>query len=328
MIKISIIIPVYNAEQYLEQCLESVINQSLKEIEIICVNDGSIDNSLRILEEYSRKDNRIIIINQENGGSSKARNSALQIAKGEYCLNIDSDDWIEQGYLEAMYEKAKKDKLDMVISDVILAYKKNKKILKDIKIEKKLDGYLWIKLFLKHQAMGYTWNKLISREKIGNLRYNENIFYWEDVNFLMKLALRCKKIGKIDRAFYNYRQGENNGSRKKSLKSFLDKEKCYLELKRLYMIRALDEKILDLLYYKCERELLIELLNIQHSDEENYIKKRNEYLNKLDIVRMKKIERRYNYSWKNKRLTILFVLYKYIPKKFIFLVFEIVKKLK
>ena len=168
MIKISIIIPVYNAEQYLEQCLESVIKQSLKEIEIICVNDGSIDNSLRILEEYSRKDNRIIMINQENGGSSKARNSALQIAKGEYCLNIDSDDWIEEGYFEAIYNKAKKENLDIVISNYYLSFftqKANKEKV-DLKLKKGeiIEGSQYILLLLTENFIGYMWNKLIKRE--------------------------------------------------------------------------------------------------------------------------------------------------------------------
>lgn len=332
MIKISIIIPIYNAEQYLEQCLESVINQSLKEIEIICVNDGSIDNSLRILEKYSRKDNRIIIINQENEGSSKARNKALEVARGEYCLNIDSDDWIEQGYFETMYEKAKKENLDMLVSDIVLVSSNGREILKDIQMsdEKLINGNQWVELFLKHEAMGYTWNKLIKRKSIGTLNYNENIFCWEDVNFLMKLALNCNKIGKLNKSFYNYRQGENNGSRKKNIKSFLDKEKCYLELESIYRLNYKNEKILDLLYYKCERELLIELLNIKCSitDKEKYLEKRNEYLARVNFFKMKEIEKKYSYKWNNKKLILFLRLCKFLPKNTYFLAFEIVKKLK
>lgn len=82
MIKVSIIVPVYNVEKYLEKCLDSLINQTLKDIEIICVNDGSTDTSQKILEKYSKKDNRITIINQDNAGSSVARNSGIDIAKG------------------------------------------------------------------------------------------------------------------------------------------------------------------------------------------------------------------------------------------------------
>ena len=99
-IKISVMVPIYNTSQYLEKCLKSIISQSLKEIEIICVNDGSTDNSLEILEEFAKEDKRIIIVNKKNGGLTSARNAALKIARGKYCLNIDSDDWIEQEYFK------------------------------------------------------------------------------------------------------------------------------------------------------------------------------------------------------------------------------------
>ena len=91
--KLSIIIPVYNVEKYLPKCLDSILNQSFKDFEIICINDGSSDNSLKILEEY--KDKRIIIINKENAGSGVARNAGLEIAKGEYIFFVDGDDWLE-----------------------------------------------------------------------------------------------------------------------------------------------------------------------------------------------------------------------------------------
>lgn len=128
MIKISVMVPVYNTSKYLEKCLESIVNQSLKDIEIICVNDGSTDNSFEILKKFSNKDKRIIVINKKNGGLTSARNTALKIAKGEYCLNIDSDDWIEQGYFEVMYNKAKEDDLDIVISDFYKEFTAEKKL--------------------------------------------------------------------------------------------------------------------------------------------------------------------------------------------------------
>ena len=105
-IKISVVIPVYNTEKYLKKCIESIVNQSLKEIEIIIVNDGSPDNSYQIIEEYKEKDRRIIAVNQENGGISSARNKGIELAKGEYIIHIDSDDWIEQDYFSDMYKKA------------------------------------------------------------------------------------------------------------------------------------------------------------------------------------------------------------------------------
>ena len=113
--KISVIIPVYNVEDYLRQCLDSVINQTLDDIEIICVNDGSTDSSPDILEEYSRKDSRIRIISQENMGLSGARNTGMKYIKGEYVYFLDSDDYIELDALNQMYNISKNNSLDMLM---------------------------------------------------------------------------------------------------------------------------------------------------------------------------------------------------------------------
>ncbi|MBZ9570443.1 glycosyltransferase [Methanobrevibacter sp. TMH8] len=115
-IKISVIIPVYNVEKYLEQCLNSVVNQTLKDIEIICINDNSSDNSLTILERYAKKDNRITIINNlKNSGGGFSRNEGLKIAKGEYISFIDADDWVEEEMLEYTYNESKSKNLDLLI---------------------------------------------------------------------------------------------------------------------------------------------------------------------------------------------------------------------
>ena len=102
MPKISVIVPVYKVEKFLPKCLESLINQTLKDIEIICINDGSPDNSLKILEEYAKKDSRIKIINQKNAGPSVARNNGMSAASGEYIGFVDSDDWIDLDFYEKL----------------------------------------------------------------------------------------------------------------------------------------------------------------------------------------------------------------------------------
>ena len=112
---ISVIIPVYNVEKYLRDCLNSVINQTYKDLEIICINDGSKDNSLSILEEYAKKDKRIIIINKENAGVSAARNDGIEKSTGEYLFCLDSDDYIDKDFLEVFYNNAKQNNSDLVI---------------------------------------------------------------------------------------------------------------------------------------------------------------------------------------------------------------------
>lgn len=115
MIKVSVIVPVYNVEKYLRQCLDSIVNQTLKEIEIICVNDSSTDSSLQILEEYAAKDSRIKVISQKNGGAGAARNRGMSVAKGKYLSFLDSDDFFELNMLEEAYELAEKDRTDFVV---------------------------------------------------------------------------------------------------------------------------------------------------------------------------------------------------------------------
>lgn len=107
-VKISIIVSVFNTEKYLRECLNSLVNQTLKSVEIICVDDGSTDNSPEILEEFKAKDKRIKVIHQENFGPSVARNNALKIAQGDYIGFVDSDDWVDLDFFEKLYNAAKK----------------------------------------------------------------------------------------------------------------------------------------------------------------------------------------------------------------------------
>ena len=134
-VKVSVVVPVYNVEKYLRDCLESVINQDFKEIEIICVNDGSKDDSQKILEEYSEKDSRIHIIVQENQGVSCARNVGIRCAKGEYICFLDSDDMLESSALREIYEYAKSKQLDILHYDAECLYENDKLRINECKDE-------------------------------------------------------------------------------------------------------------------------------------------------------------------------------------------------
>ena len=113
-VKVSVIVPVYNVEKYLRECLESLVNQTLKEIEIICINDGSDDSSLEVLNEYASKDSRFKIISQQNQGQGIARNKGIDIANGEYLQFVDPDDWVETNMLEKLYNFANKNNSNVV----------------------------------------------------------------------------------------------------------------------------------------------------------------------------------------------------------------------
>lgn len=318
--KISIIVPVYNREKYLEKCINSIIKQDFKDIEIICVNDGSTDNSLEILKKLSRQDERIIVIDKKNGGSSSARNAALKIARGKYCLNIDSDDWIEQGYFKALYERAEKDDLDITISDI---KKQNEKtglveIIKDLNIgSKNINSINYLKSFYTNNFLGYTWNKLIKRELYtkNKIFYNENIFLLEDVELIGKLSYFSKKIGKIDKAFYHYMIGNNNGTfNNVPFKHLTDTYECFKNLEEFYL-KNNETELKDLITRKKNLRLIGMILGNKYSHFEEYDKFLSEYLEM--IKKDKFVFKKYKEVLKDESYIkiILFDLVKIFPDK-------------
>lgn len=249
-IKISIIIPVYNTSQYLERCIRSIITQSLKEIEIICVNDGSTDNSLEILEKLAQEDERIIIINKENEGVSKARNDALKLATGKYCLGIDSDDWIEQEYLKDIYEIAEEEEADLVITDYYYDFSDRKVYYhSDITKEIKISNLDCLKNIFLRNGSPAIWNKLLKREVVvkNNIFFPKGISIGEDLLFISKYIYFSKKIVKLNKAYlhyilYNYQSAMKSTNLKKlkemfvvlkEIETFFEKKEEHLPISNL-----------------------------------------------------------------------------------------------
>ncbi len=222
-IKISVIIPVYNVEKYIEQCLESVLNQTLKDIEIIVINDGSTDSSLKKIEKY-KNDKKIIIIDKKNEGVSKTRNIGLQKANGKYVYFIDSDDYLESDVvLEKLYIKSEEENLDILNFDYYEVHKDEKKYIKNLKAEKLIKNEI-IKSLLNGKEWGIIWNKLIKKDLFlkNKILFPENIFFREDLITVIKLIYFSKRMGKINEAFYNYIQHE-----KQTIKNF-DKKRILM----------------------------------------------------------------------------------------------------
>lgn len=218
MAKASVIIPVYNVEKYLPQCLESVVNQTLQDIEIICVNDGSTDGSLKVLEDYAQKDSRIRIINQDNQGQGVARNNALKIAEGEYIAFVDSDDWLETDALEKLYEFAKTCNAEAVVFDFVEFDEKSgkekfesfgEKIKKRYHYDLTEKGSFNWRDLKKHCLINLTdaaWHKIYSREflikndiKFGVERNKE------DYIFSLNVLFNAEKIHYFNEYLYTYR---------------------------------------------------------------------------------------------------------------------------
>ncbi|MCL2844878.1 MAG: glycosyltransferase [Chitinivibrionia bacterium] len=213
---ISVIVPVYNVEAYLRQCLDSIINQTYKNIEIVCVNDVSPDNSLAILNEYAAKDSRIIVVNKEiNEGVALARKTGLENSNGRYVIMIDSDDTIEPNMLEVMLGTAISQDLDMVCCG-LFAGTRNGEI-----VPMKAPGFAQSKIeriilasFGGSAAATAVWNKLVKREIYEKISYPPRGLGDDDF-MLGQVVYYCDKIADVEECFYHWRYVENSACRNK-----------------------------------------------------------------------------------------------------------------
>ena len=192
MTKVSIIVPIYNSEKYLSKCIDSLLNQTEKNIEVLLINDGSTDNSEKLIKKY--KDKRITYISKRNEGIGKTRNLGIDKAKGEYLMFIDSDDYIKETCVEKMLKKAEKNNCDLVVSDFLKDYGDHfgEVIIpsfKDTSLKKRPN-------ILNNINLGPC-NKLYKKELIGDIRFVENLKY-EDVTFVIYALRNAKRIGKVD----------------------------------------------------------------------------------------------------------------------------------
>ncbi len=211
---LSVIIPVYNVEDYLNECLDSVINQTLEDIEIICIDDGSTDNSPNILKEYQKKDSRIKIITKENGGQATARNLGIKEAQGEYIAFVDSDDFIEPTMFEKLYTKAKDNNLDIAMCKIATYDNQTKEIKDNVwyymlgvfrDFEKDIFNHKDTKEFTCHIAVT-PYNKIYKTTllKENNILFPEGLIF-EDEKFFYDTYLRAKRVSIVDEFLYYYR---------------------------------------------------------------------------------------------------------------------------
>lgn len=203
---ITIIIPVYNVEMYLDRCLNSVANQSYKHLEIILINDGSTDNSFNIIEKYEKQDKRFKVINKSNGGVSSARNCGLDICQGKYVTFIDADDYVDVDFIETLYKKIKEYNVDIVFSNAIdilengkIRYckKNNKEIL--------LDKDSIFKEILKEEIItNVCWGNMYKTDLIKGTRFDIKMRIAEDMKFLFEVISNISKVLIIPQKKYFY----------------------------------------------------------------------------------------------------------------------------
>lgn len=201
-IKISVIVPVYNVEAYLDKCLDSLAKQTLKEIEIIVVNDGSPDNSQKIIEKYQKKYPTIKGFLKENGGVSSARNYGISKAKGEYLAFVDGDDYVNDDMYEKMYQKAKQGNFDIVVCDLNYVYEDG--TIKRVSSKIETDTTNIKKTYVNMYPC--VWNKIYKKSLFTkNILFKEGVWF-EDVDFLYKIFPYVKTIGVIKEPLNQYVQ--------------------------------------------------------------------------------------------------------------------------
>ena len=289
-ILISIIIPIYNAENYIDLCLKSILNQVNDSIEVILVNDGSKDSSKDKCEYYCRNNKNVILINQENLGVSAARNTGLKVAKGKYIGFVDIDDTIRPNTIEVLLNEIKSIDADLIIWGIeCTQHFKSGNIKKEIithetkeftinEFEESLYKYF------NNWYLNYTWNKLYKKSIIekNNLKFNEDMSTSEDLLFNSLYLRSCKKVKIINDILYNYRKvSENSITRKYHNDEYEMQKKAYDELVNTLNMNGkyngLNKAILDDYYIKFAYNIVYNVVNkdfkISNKTKKNTLKK-------------------------------------------------------
>ena len=281
---ISIIVPVYNVEKYLDRCIQSLISQSYKNIEIILVNDGSLDNSGAICDKYSKDDNRIISIHKKNGGVSSARNTGIKNSRGEFIAFCDSDDWVDKDIYVELVKLINKNNSDLACCEFFDLEKVD--INNDeTYLENTIDRNYALKLILDDDKIGgYLWNKLFRRSTIFNsnlLTLDTKIHVLEDEIFVLEYIKKCEKIAITKKQLYHYEKNENSALNspisEKTLTAIDAREKIYMQIKQV----SDDDSILYLAWGQLIKNCVLFYKKIIFS---NSIKNKNMYLSKIKSI--------------------------------------------
>ena len=272
--KISIIIPIYNVEKYLKRCLDSVVNQTYKYIEIILVNDGSPDNCGKICDEYAKIDSRIKVIHKENGGLSSARNAALAIVSGEYIMFVDSDDWISENSLEQLNEYINMD-YDIINFKFSFVEEKTENIIEfngRTENSYECDLLSYIDKLFSGELDFFIWNKLYKRDLFDGVRFPEGRNY-EDLATIYKLYFKAKSIIVTDYTLYYYWLGNSNSitsnSTVKNMTDYLVSAKEIYKVNKNYLqINKRDFSNVDTWYKMMIIQLLINYTKSTYKDDD------------------------------------------------------------
>lgn len=281
---VSIIVPVFNTHEYLDNCLYSLRNQTYSDIEIIIVNDGSTDNSALVCEKHLNEDNRVTIINKKNGGISSSRNEGIKNAHGDFICFVDSDDFVEKDFVERLLYEMDRNNADIVEfgffehkSQKCLIHKKRSCIISHLKAIEEL--------LLKKRISGFVWNKMYKAAVIKDVRFDETIKFGEESPFLFLSFARSSKIIQIGDVLYHYIRRSNSLTGFSSFNH--DKMTIFkgYDLMTAYDCNHVFNKLIN--YWSSSNALeLLDSFIYTSSTEYNYVDNIYEYLGKASFMTM------------------------------------------
>ena len=300
---VSIIVPVYNSEQYINRCLNSLINQTYKNIEIIIIDDGSTDNSSILINEYIKKDKRIKVFFQENSGPSVARNNGIIKSNGDYIVFCDSDDYVEINYVEKLLENIIKLDCNILACGYIDVSEYGVSKLNDFyNGEDVLTKENFINCILKGVG-GTLWGKIFKKDIIitNNIRMNPDIYMCEDMIFLLEYITYCNKCGAIEDKLYNYnRLNENSISSKTNMDYYNILVKSIEEIEKILKKSGFCESYIDNILSQRIKDISIKFLIMQYSLPHRYIK--GELYNNIQIILDNKYLQKYKLDFKSNKI--------------------------
>ena len=277
MPKISVIVPVFNAEKTLQRCIDSILAQSFTDFELILIDDGSIDNSGKICDEYAQKDSRIVSVHQENGGVSSARNKGLDIARGEWITFVDSDDYISDFLCNFNFNS------DLYLSKIeYFGEIRNTFECEFVQITSKNDIVYWLLLNYNKPHITAPWGKILYKKHltVGNIRFNDEMKYGEDTDFILRYLIYCSTIIFDSNSCYYYNSlVADNELNKYSMDA-------YLTNKHLLKINKTIQKL--------EQHFYIPLNNIKRHFNTLYLSLFYKYLESHDLYETRKQLKMFN----------------------------------
>lgn len=319
--KFTIIIPVYNVERYIEECITSVLTQTYQNYEIILIDDGSTDKSGMICDKFERNYSQVIVLHKQNGGLSSARNAGIQLSKGDYIIFLDGDDfWDDKKALEKIYIEIKKYKYDVLNFHYKKMFENNKSIVNSFS-EVDIDAYMQLPLeqrksfLVKHsQFIASACNKVVDKNLFNdNCLFFENGKTSEDINWCARLLISSKNIGVCNEKFYIYRQREKSITHSVQMKNLIDLNKNIQNCINIFEQTSLSKYELEACYNYISYIYCTSLVCYQYVEDLQKKKLISELKRKSFLL---------NYHW-NKKVYIFYIINKFFGFRILLFIIKI-----